>query len=118
MGQTAQDPEEFLPLTSAEFHLMLVLADGEMHGYGMMQAVKETTHGTLKIGPGTLYTTIKRLLERGWLVELDLREDDAGERRRYYKLSGFGGRVLRAEATRLAHSISTARQRGLLPEGL
>lgn len=88
-----------------------------MHGYAMMQAVKEATNGALKIGPGTLYTTIKRLLERGWLVELDLREDDAGERRRYYKLSDFGGRVLRAEASRLAQAIDTARRRGLLPEG-
>lgn len=117
MSGTAQDPEDFLPLTPAEFHLMLVLASGDMHGYGMMQAVKKQTGGKMPLGPGTLYGTIKRLLERGWLLELELREDKDGERRRYYRLTDSGGRVLRAEAARLAHLVNVARDAGLLPGG-
>ncbi len=93
---------------------MLVLVEGEMHGYAMMQAIKQRSQGVLSIGPATLYTTIKRLLERAWIEELELREDSAGERPRYYRLSDFGERVLRAEANRLAHLVNTARSVGLL----
>jgi DNA-binding PadR family transcriptional regulator len=115
MADTAK-PEDFLPLTTAEFHLLLVLAEGEMHGYGMMQAIKQRTQGAMQLGPGTLYGTIKRLLERGWIIELDLRDDGAGERRRYYRLSEMGGRVARAEASRLAQLVAAAQRIGLLSE--
>lgn len=110
-------PDEFLPLTPAEFHLLLALAEDEMHGYGMMQHIKQQTQGKMQLGPGTLYGTIKRLLERGWIVELDLRDDGAGERRRYYRLTNAGGTILRAEAARLAALVAVARRVGVLPEG-
>lgn len=112
----AQDPQDFLPLTPAEFHILLVLADTERHGYGIMQEVKRRSRNAIRIGPGTLYSTLNRLLERGWVAETDSRVDPAldDERRRYYRLSDSGRRVLTAEAERLANIVGVARDMGLL----
>lgn len=111
------DPQDFLPLTPAVFNILLALADGEKHGYGIMQAVIAFTGGRLRLGPGTLYGSIKRLLADGLIEESASRPDPAhdDERRRYYRLTGFGQRVAAAEAARLEELVRLARSRRLLP---
>ncbi len=110
------DPEDLLPLTPAVFHILLTLSDGEKHGYAIMQEVAESTDRRINMGPGTLYGTIKRLLESGLIEESDHRpaakEDD--ERRRYYRLTGLGQRVLEAEASRYNKLAKLARRKCLL----
>ena len=105
-----------LPLSPAAFHILLALADGEKHGYAIMQEVAALTGGQLKLGPGTLYGTIKRLLADNWIAETDERPapelDD--ERRRYYRLTDLGERVVRAEAARLARLVDAARAKRLV----
>jgi DNA-binding PadR family transcriptional regulator len=110
------DPNSFLPLPPAMFHILLTLAEGEQHGYGIMQAVAKRTDGQFKLGPGSLYGSIKKMLESGWIEELETRPDPAldDERRRYYRLTTPGERVLRAEANRLASLVHIARERGLV----
>ena len=110
-------PKPSLPLTPAAFNLLLALADGEKHGYAIMQAVALRSGGEVRMGPGTLYGLIKRMLADGWIEELDERPDPAldDERRRYYRLTGLGQQVAVAEAERLSRLVSAARQQGLLP---
>ena len=117
MNSNEQDPERLLPLSPAIFHILLALADEDRHGYGIMQEVKSRTDGRVKLGPGTLYGAIKRLLEQGVLAEQDERPDPAlnDERRRYYRLTDFGQKVLRAEAERLARLVKQAQAKQLLP---
>ena len=106
------------PLTPAVFHVLLALAREDMHGYGIMKTVETATDRKVKLGPGTLYGILKRLLESGWIVETPEQADPAStdERRRYYRLTGVGQRAASAEASRLAALVETARGRGLLPE--
>jgi len=101
----------FLPLTAAVFHILLTLADGETHGYAIMQEVARRSGGSVKLGPGTLYGAISRLLEDGLIEESDERPDPKMDdtRRRYYRLTNFGGRVLAAETERLADLVRAAR---------
>jgi DNA-binding PadR family transcriptional regulator len=105
-----------LPLTPAVFHIMLALAEGEAHGYGIMLEVDRITQGALRIGPGTLYRSIQRMLVDGLIVErkeaVDPEVDD--ERRRYYRLTEFGLEVARREAQRLSDLVNAARERRLL----
>ncbi len=105
-----------LPLTPAVFHILLALADGERHGYGIMLEVDRITSGQLRLGPGTLYRSIQRMLVDGLIVErkeaVDPEVDD--ERRRYYRLTKLGLEVARAEAHRLDALVRASRQRGLL----
>ena len=110
------DLEDLLPLTPAMFHILLALADRERHGYDIMREVDERTEGKVKIGPGTLYGSIKRMLEAGWIEELDERPDPDidDERRRYYQLTDFGYRLAVAEAERLDRLVKTARTKKLL----
>ena len=111
-----RDPEELLPLSPAVFHVLLALADAERHGYGIIKEVEARTEGRVRLGPGTLYGSIKRMLEQG-LVEESGERPDAGlddERRRYYRLTGFGRRVAAAEAERLSGLVATARAKQLL----
>src|SRR5690349_10237473 len=98
--ETNQRPEELLPLTPAVFHILLALANGERHGYGIMQEIAAATDGQMRIGPGTLYRSIKQMLAAGMIEESDERPDPEldDERRRYYRLTGFGRRVAQAEA--------------------
>lgn len=114
---TNQSPEELLPLTPAMFHILLALADGERHGYGIMQEIAAATQGQMRIGPGTLYRSIKQMLAAGMIEESDERPDPAldDERRRYYRLTGFGRQVAQAEAQRLARLVREAEARRLLP---
>ena len=114
MAQSAKEPQDFLPLNTAEFHIMLVLAHADLHGYGIMQRIEIQSEGLIKMGPGTLYTTIKRLLERGWIEEVEPPANADDPRRKYYRLTGFGSRVLEAEAGRMARVVETARSLGLL----
>src|SRR5436190_11714146 len=102
------DPESFLPLRPSVFHILLALADGDLHGYGIMQEVAEHTGGQIRLGPGTLYGAIKRLLNNGLIVEADERPDPEldDERRRYYRLTDFGRQVLKSEVQRISRMIS------------
>jgi DNA-binding PadR family transcriptional regulator len=120
MGTVNTNPEEFLPLTPAVFHVLLALAEGERHGYAIMQEVATSTGGQIKMGPGTLYGTIKRLLEIRLIEESDERPDPRldDERRRYYRLSGMGQRVVRAEAERYAAMVEVARGKRLIGKPL
>lgn len=106
----AQDPRGFLPLPSATFHILLALRDGEKHGYAIMREVEEMSSGTVKMGPGTLYGSIKRILADGLVEESDERPDPGldDQRRRYYRLSGLGELVCDAEVTRLRALVERA----------
>lgn len=111
-----RDPEELLPLSPAVFHVLLALADAERHGYGIIKEVEARTEGRVRLGPGTLYGSIKRLLGDGLIEESDERPDPDSddERRRYYRLTGFGRGVAAAEAERLAKMVAAARAKKLL----
>ena len=96
------DPQSFLPLTPAVFHIMLSLAIGEGHGYGIMLEVERLTSGRLNLGPGTLYRSIQRMLLDGLIEETkDEESEEDDERRRYYRLTRFGLDVAREESRRL-----------------
>jgi len=109
-------PEDLLPLTPAVFHILLALTEGEKHGYAIMREVAESTNRQINMGPGTLYGTIKRLLEAGLIEESgrrpDAEEDD--ERRRYYCLTGWGRRVVEAEASRYSELAKLVRRKRLV----
>ncbi len=111
-----RDPEELLPLSPAAFHVLLALAEGERHGYGIIKDVESRTGGRVRMGPGTLYGAIKRMLDEGLIEESDERPDAAldDERRRYYRLTEFGRRVAAAEAERLLGLVKVARAKRLL----
>ena len=116
MPRTQNDPEQLLPLTPAVFHILLALSDGERHGYAIMQEVVQSTEGHIKMGPGTLYGTIKRLLAAKMVEESAERPDPKldDERRRYYQLTALGKRVLKAEAERLAALVKLAQGKRLI----
>ena len=98
------------------FHILLALADKERHGYDIMREVDERSEGKVRLGPGTLYGSIKRMLSDGLIEELDERPDPEldDERRRYYRLSDLGRRVAMAEAERLEQLVRSARSKKLL----
>jgi DNA-binding PadR family transcriptional regulator len=101
------------PLTPAVFHVLLALSGGERHGYAIMLDSRELSAGAVRMGPGTLYGTIKRLLDAGWIEESGERPDPAldDERRRYYRLTPAGAARLQTETARLASLVSTAKTR-------
>jgi DNA-binding PadR family transcriptional regulator len=113
------DPDGELPLTPAVFNILLSLADGEKHGYAIMQEVDEATEGRIHLGPGTLYGSLDRMLKAGYIVESDKRpaSDSDDERRRYYRLSQFGRRVLQGEVARLSQAVSRARFKKIIVPG-
>jgi len=117
MSDTASDTKTPPTLTPAAFHIMLVLASGENHGYAIMREVAEHSNGKMRLGPGSLYGTIKRMLEDGWIEESDERPDPEmdDERRRYYRLTGVGRKLVKAEAERLEQLVKVARGKKLLP---
>ena len=112
------EPEEdpAVILTPAVFHILLALADGESHGYGIMQDVERFTNGDTRLGPGTLYRSIQRMLVDGLIEELAISlHDEADEdRRRYYRLTAKGLDAAKREARRLADLVDAARHRSLL----
>ena len=105
-----------LPLTPAVFHILLALSNGERHGYAIMREVAADTNGSLQLGPGTLYGSLKRMVAGRLIEEADERPDPDldDERRRYYRLTALGARTVRAEAERLAQAVSAARAKRLL----
>jgi len=108
--------EEYLPLNHADFHILLGLADTERHGYGIMLHVEELTDGAMRLGPGTLYTSIKRLLVAGMIEESGERPDPGidDQRRRYYRLTKLGRKVLAAETARMERMLQHARDKRVL----
>jgi DNA-binding PadR family transcriptional regulator len=108
----SREPEAFLPLPVAPFHILVALTGGEKHGYGLMRDVETQSDGQVKMGPGTLYGTLKRLCAQG-LVEPVAGARTTGiddERRRYYRLTDLGAAVCHAEASRLAGLARTVRR--------
>ena len=104
------------PLPTAWYHLLLALTEGERHGYALMQDVREESGGRVRLGPGTLYGALKRLLELGFVVESGHRPDPLldDERRRYYRLTPMGRRALAAEAARHLRLVELARAKRVL----
>lgn len=112
------DPETFLPLTPAVFHVLLALADGPKHGYAVMMEVERRSGSRVRLGPGTLYGITKRLLADGLVAEQGetrYAELDRGRRRRTYRLTPLGRAVAEAESRRLERLLDLARARHLLP---
>ncbi len=107
-------PESFLPLKPHWFHVLLSLADQDQHGYGIMQEVLDRTNGKVRLWPATLYGTLKRLIDEDLIEESARRpaadEDDA--RRRYYRLTRLGRRVISAESQRLEDLVRIVRAKG------
>ena len=116
MDDLAPEINELLPLTPTVFHILLALADQERHGYGIMQEVMAMTQNRVCMGPGTLYGSIKRMLKANLIEESDERPDPEldDERRRYYRLTDWGRRVLAAEAQRLSALIDVAQAKRIL----
>jgi DNA-binding PadR family transcriptional regulator len=110
-GKSKQPVADLLPLTPAVVHILVTLADGEAHGYAIMQEVTRRSGGVVRLGPGTLYGAISRLLEDGLIEESEERPDPEMDdtRRRYYRLTRLGGEVLAAETERLADLVRAAR---------
>jgi len=110
------DPEKVQSLTRPVFHILLALADGERHGYAIMQEVAKNTNRQMEMGPGTLYGNIKRLLAMSLIEESDERPDPEldDERRRYYRLTTKGQRVLATEVSRMNDLVEVARTKQLL----
>jgi DNA-binding PadR family transcriptional regulator len=104
------------PLPSAAFQILLALADEDLHGYGIMRHVAEQTAGRMRLGPGTLYSSIQALLEGALIQEVDSTQDEkpSPERRRYYRLTAAGRKLARAEAERLADTLRIARAKKIL----
>lgn len=109
--------ESLLPLPTAVFHILIALADHDRHGYSIMQDVAERTSGKVKLSAGTLYSSIRRMLEQGLIEELADSPDPSSsdERRRYYRLTRFGKRAAAAEVERLKTLVRQARATGLVP---
>jgi len=113
------DADSLLPLPPATLHILMALAEEDRHGYAILQDVAARTRGRMRLGAGTLYRSIQRMLEQGLIVETRDRPapelDD--ERRRYYRITPFGAAVARAEARRLADLVKLARASGFVPAG-
>ena len=118
-GRDTRDPQRLLPLTPVVLHVLLSLADERQgkHGYAVAREVEELTDGRIRMGPGTLYGSIQRMLDASLIEEVArtrrAREED-DERRRYYRMTPFGRRVLELEVSRLAEVVAIARRKQLL----
>jgi len=115
MTEPVPDLHKRLPLSPAAFSILLSLKQGEKHGYAILREVSDQSDGAVKLLPGTLYNLLKRLLEDGWIEELDERPDPAidDERRRYYRLTGLGEKMTLLEAERLVGLVRAARKHGV-----
>lgn len=104
------------PLPSAAFQILLSLTDGALHGYGIMRQVEEQTNGRMRLGPGTLYSSLQALEADGLIEEVDHGggAEGANERRRYYRVTSAGRKLARSEAERLADLLRVARAKSIL----
>lgn len=109
-----QEINQQLPLTPAVFHILLALSDGPKHGYLIMKEVESSTDNMIPMGPGTLYGSIKRMIEAGLIIETTSAPTETDQRRRYYKLNHFGRMVLEAELNRLQKQILIAQKKNIL----
>lgn len=111
MARREDDVERFLPLTPAVFHVLVALATGEKHGYAILKDIKRSTGGRVTLNVGTLYAVLKRLEHDALIVEADSRPDPAldDERRKYYRVTALGSRVVAAEALRMERAVAMAR---------
>ncbi len=111
MAAANEKPLDLVPLPVAQLHILLALATGDKHGYAIMQEVESLTEGTVTMGPGTLYGAIKKMLKVGLVEESDERPDPEmdDQRRRYYRVTGLGERVLEAEVNRMEQLARVAR---------
>ena len=116
MSDVIKNPESLVPLSPAVFNILLALADGDKHGYGIMLEVEVNTDGQVNMGPGTLYGSIKRMLKAGFIHESDERPDPEldDQRRRYYGLTDLGRKVLKAESRRLVDQVAVLQMKGVL----
>jgi DNA-binding PadR family transcriptional regulator len=114
---SANDPSALLPLTSLTYHVLLALADANRHGYGIIKEVEERTDGKMELETGTLYAAMKRMREDELIevVPASKRPADEDSRRRTYRLTPFGKKVLKAESQRLAHLLGIAAEKKVLP---
>lgn len=103
------------PLKTPVFHILLALADGDLHGLGIADAVEDATEGAVELGPGTLYRSLKEMAEQGLIRGVDAPSDDADPRRKYYRITDRGRRAAEVEAARLETLVRVARERKLLP---
>ena len=112
------DPRGHLPLSPQQFHILLALADGDRHGYGILLDIADRTDGVMRLGTGTLYTAIAGLVDDDLIAEAPQRRGERtgrDDRRRFYRLTPLGRRVLRAETARLESLVKHARQKGIVP---
>ena len=109
-----RSPEEMLPLKPADFHILLVLSKEDLHGYGIMQQVEAESDGRVRLEVGSMYRLIARLTDEGLVAESGRANND---RRKYYRITEFGKRVVRLEARRLVDVVSAARRYNLLSDG-
>lgn len=114
MSPAAADPQDHLPLKPQDFHILLVLARGDLHGYGIMKAVESETDGRVTLEIGSLYRLLNRLLEGGLVVDAPAPADETDLRRRYYRLTSLGRAVLEAEARRLEDVVAAVRRARIL----
>ena len=112
------DPRDFLPLKPLDLQLLLALTEEERHGYGLVQAVADRTDGLITLEPGNLYRVVKRLLDDGLVTESSRRDapdlDTGDQRRRYYRITSLGQRVVAAELQRLDHLVRSKAARDLV----
>src|SRR5262245_24552289 len=102
------------PLPAAAFQILLSLPDEELHGYAIMRQVEQQTNGRVRLGPGTLYSSIQGLVEERLIEEVERKNETDAERRRYYRLTSSGRKLARAEAERLADLLRVARAKKIL----
>jgi DNA-binding PadR family transcriptional regulator len=118
MRAAAADPSDFIPLKQSTYCVLLALADGELHGYAIMQAVAEMTSGRDQILPGTLYAALARMVDEGLIEERDgVEETSGGPKRRYYRRTKLGKAVARAESERLHALLTIAKAQKILDSG-
>jgi DNA-binding PadR family transcriptional regulator len=111
--EVGADPADYLPLSHEQYHMLLALTDGrELHGYGIKLEVKERTKGAINLDVGKTYAHVKKLLQAGMIAEADAPADEEDTRRRYYKLTDFGQKVISAEVQRLSELVKFGRAKG------
>ena len=105
----ADMPDDIPPLTPAVFHVLLALTGGDRHGYAILKDIQQRTNGSMKMQAGTLYGTLQRLLDLGWVDEIDPPDDEADSRRRYYRLNREGRLAIQTDVQRMDTLVKAAR---------